>query len=167
MQLVSREMPGQEVPAPPPIPRPLSPNLWDLTVFLPCDSIVSQLLLYTNKLDYLNVIVRKMPPALIYISIQTTTPSLIQPEKFFLPLPWQFMQSWRTICKVNYLLGEKDVKSLVPTEVENQNDYMYNLWYYITNVLCYWPLNAKLSQKLFINFPYCQTTQASFSLGEL
>lgn len=39
--LVSREMLGPEKPAPPPTPLPPSPNLWDLTVPLPCDSTVS------------------------------------------------------------------------------------------------------------------------------
>lgn len=38
---VSTEMLGQEVPAPPPVPLPFSPNLWDLTVLLPRDRIVS------------------------------------------------------------------------------------------------------------------------------
>lgn len=78
---VSREMVEQKVPAPPPLPLPLSPNLWDLTVLPPRDSIVSQQLLYTNKPDYLNVIVRETLSALLCISIQTPTPFLIKPEK--------------------------------------------------------------------------------------
>lgn len=54
---VSREMVEQKVPAPPPIPLPLSPNLWGLPVLPSHDSIVSWQPLYTNKPDYLNVTV--------------------------------------------------------------------------------------------------------------
>lgn len=46
----------------PPMPLPLSPNLWDLTVLLSCDSIVSWQSLYTNKPDSFNAIVSKMLP---------------------------------------------------------------------------------------------------------
>lgn len=59
IQSVSMETLRQEESAPPPVPLPLSPNLWDFTVLLPCDSIVSQQPLYTNKTDYLHAIVEK------------------------------------------------------------------------------------------------------------
>lgn len=80
---VSGEMLGQEVPTQPPIPLPLSPNLWDLSVLLPHDNLVSQQPLHTNRPDYLNVLVRKTLPALIYISIQTPTPFSTEPAKVF------------------------------------------------------------------------------------
>ena len=46
------------------------------------------------------------------------------PEKVSLPLPWLSMQSWRIILKVIFLLQYKDGSHQVPTETENQNDYV-------------------------------------------
>lgn len=95
IQSVSMETLRQEESAPPPVPLPLSPNLWDFTVLLPCDSIVSQQPLYTNKTDYLHGILRKTLLALVY-----TLALSIQPKgvcSLFIP----HKQSWRNICKPN------------------------------------------------------------------
>lgn len=68
--LVSREMPGQEAPAPPPIPiafpQMCGTPLFPYHVTALCPSRWS-----TNGPDYSRVLGRKMLPALIYICIQT------------------------------------------------------------------------------------------------
>lgn len=94
------------MPAPPLIAFPLFPNLWDLTVLRPRESTVSWKPLYTNKPDYLNVIVRKMLPAVIYISIQTTTPFFDLARKLSLPLPVSPFNAREPYAKLN-LCGSK------------------------------------------------------------
>lgn len=57
------------------------------------------------------------------------------------------------------------IKSLQRWKLE----WLCNLWHafthhYITKVMCCWPLNARFSQRLLINSPYCQTIQYVFIL---
>lgn len=140
-----------------------SPNLWDLSVLLPHDKLVSQQPLHTNRPDYLNVLVRKTLPALIYISIQTPTPFSTEPAKVFFLFLRSPGNAGEACAKFHLRCGKKTLR-LMGSLRGGEFERLYNLWHmftchYIANVIYYWPLNATFSQRLLINFPHCQTIQ--------
>lgn len=87
-----------------------------------------------------------MLPALIYISIQTTTPFRGPARKGFLPLPQLPMQCWRGTCQLTSPRYWKDVRII--KSPQRRRTWMTNLWHMFTrhdtaNIVCYLPLNAR------------------------